>query len=150
MRSISIIAIVFVLALLAGCRRGDDAATGVGAGGPSGNQASSNQSRAVATAVGSVMGGISGHQIGRSLDEADRRAAMAAEYRALEYGKAGVATPWRNPDNGHHGSVVAENPYVSGNQHCRNFAHTVYVDGTPQTMKGRACRNPDGTWRNVG
>jgi surface antigen len=149
MRSITIIAIVLVLAVLGGCRRGENAASGA-APGASGNPVSSGQNRAIATAVGSVVGGISGHQIGRGLDEADRRAAMAAEYRALEYGKAGAATPWRNPSNGNHGSVVVQSPYVSGNQHCRGYSHTVYIGGQPQTMNGKACRRPDGTWGNVG
>jgi len=151
MRSVSFIAIVIVLALLAGCRRGDDSSPGnvSGASGGAGNRSASRQGSAIATAVGSVVGGITGHQIGRGLDEADRRAAMAAEYRALEYGKAGVATPWRNPKNGHHGSVVAQSPYVAGNQHCRGYTHTVYIDGRPQTMNGKACRGPDGTWSNV-
>ena len=26
---------------------------------------------------------------------------------------------------------------------------TVYVDGTPQSARGTACRNPDGTWTQV-
>ena len=33
---------------------------------------------------------------------------------------------------------------------CRQYTHTVYIDGRPQTMRGTACRNPDGTWQAVG
>jgi len=27
--------------------------------------------------------------------------------------------------------------------------HKVWIDGRPQTMRGTACRNPDGTWTQV-
>jgi surface antigen len=32
---------------------------------------------------------------------------------------------------------------------CRQFTHTIYIDGRPQTARGTACRNPDGTWQPV-
>ena len=100
--------------------------------------------------AGAFVGGIVGHSIGQSLDEQDRMLAQEAEYAALETGQSGVARPWRNPDNGHYGEVVPTRTYRRGEYDCRDFKHTVYIDGRPQTMSGTACRNPDGTWRNVG
>jgi surface antigen len=41
-------------------------------------------------------------------------------------------------------------PYRRGALDCRDYTHTIYIDGRPQTMRGTACRNPDGTWSNVG
>ena len=32
---------------------------------------------------------------------------------------------------------------------CRDFIHTVWIDGRRQQMRGTACRNPDGTWTQV-
>ena len=75
--------------------------------------------------------------------------AQQAELAALEKGQSGVATPWRNPDNQRHGMVVPGRPYRIGEQDCRDYSHTIYVDGQPRTMRGTACRNPDGSWRNV-
>lgn len=153
MRISVIVAVAVVPALVAACGPGQRAGTGtvVGAvaGGILGNQVGSGSGRVAATAIGAVVGGIVGHEIGRSLDEADRRAAMEAEYRALEYGDPGARTPWRNPESGHHGYIVPDKPYMANNQHCRRFAHTIYIDGRPETMRGTACRQPDGTWRNV-
>jgi surface antigen len=123
---------------------------GAVAGGILGNQVGKGKGKVVATAIGAVVGGIVGSEIGRSLDEADRRAAREAEYRALEYGQSGVATPWKNPDSGHYGTVVAGKPYQLRNSNCREYTHTIYVNGKPQTMRGTACRQPDGTWRNIG
>jgi len=76
--------------------------------------------------------------------------AQRAEFAALEDGQSGTSTPWRNPDNGHYGEVVPSRPYKRHGRQCRDFTHTVYIGGEPQTMRGRACRNPDGTWKSVG
>ncbi|MEL6287241.1 MAG: RT0821/Lpp0805 family surface protein [Pseudomonadota bacterium] len=125
-------------------------AVGAVAGGVIGNQFGKGSGRVVGTALGAVIGGIVGSDIGRQLDDADRRAAAEAEYAALERGQSGVATPWRNPDSGRYGTVVPSSPYkVGGRRDCRDFTHTVYIDGRPETMKGSACRNPDGTWSKV-
>jgi surface antigen len=75
--------------------------------------------------------------------------AQQAEFDALETGESGHPRRWRNPDNGHYGDVVPSRPYKRGVADCRDYAHTVYIDGRPQTMKGTACRNADGTWRSV-
>ena len=128
-----------------------DTGTVVGAvaGGIIGNQFGRGGGRVAATAIGAVAGGIIGNEIGRSLDKEDRRMAEEAEFEALERGPPGVGRPWRNPDSGRYGEVIPEARYRRGDLDCRRYVHTVYIDGRPQTMKGTACRNPDGTWRSV-
>ena len=32
---------------------------------------------------------------------------------------------------------------------CSNYSQTIYVQGRPQEARGRACRQPDGTWAIV-
>jgi surface antigen len=83
------------------------------------------------------------------MDEHDRMLAQQAEYAALEEGESGAPRRWRNPDNGRYGDVVPGRPFKRGSRDCRDYTHTVYIDGRPSTMRGTACRNPDGTWRNV-
>jgi surface antigen len=100
--------------------------------------------------VGAAVGGILGGAIGASLDEADRRRAYAAEAQALQYGEPGTPVAWRNPDSGRYGTVVAGSPYQSGGRGCREYTHTIYIEGRPQTAEGIACRNPDGTWTPTG
>ncbi|MGE5510137.1 MAG: RT0821/Lpp0805 family surface protein [Bacteroidota bacterium] len=128
-----------------------DTGTVVGAvaGGILGNQVGRGSGRVAATMVGAVVGGIVGHEIGRSLDREDRRLAQEAEFEALERGPSGVGRPWRNPDSGHYGEIIPEESYRRGSMDCRRYTHTIYIDGRPQTMRGTACRNPDGTWRSV-
>lgn len=128
-----------------------DAGIGIGAvaGGVIGNQFGGGDGKVLTTALGAVVGGIVGSEIGRALDDNDRRAAAEAELSALERGQSGVAQPWRNPDSGHYGMVVPGKPYKRAAQDCRDYTHTIYINGQPQTMRGTACRNPDGTWRGV-
>lgn len=122
-------------------------AVGAIAGGILGNQVGKGTGRALATFTGALVGGIVGHEIGRSLDEQDRMLAGEAELEALERGQSGVARSWRNPDNGRYGEVVPSRPYKRGAQDCRDYSHTVYIDGRPEVMRGTACRNGDGSWR---
>ena len=125
-------------------------AVGAIAGGILGNQVGRGTGRVAATAIGAVVGGIVGSEIGRSMDQQDRILAQRAEIDALERGRSGERVVWRNPDNGRYGDVVPSAPFRRGTQDCREFTHTIYIDGRPQAMRGVACRNPDGTWRNVG
>ncbi len=119
------------------------------AGGLVGNQIGKGRGNVLATVAGAVVGGIIGSEVGRSLDQRDRQLAQEAEFDALERGQSGAARQWRNPDNGRYGEIVPSKPYKRGSNDCRDYTHTVYIDGRPQQMRGTACRNPDGTWENV-
>jgi len=149
------IAAIAVLPVLAGCEpEGPSKAdTGlvVGAvtGGIIGNQVGKGSGNVLATMAGAVVGGIVGSEIGRSMDEQDRMYARQAELAALEEGESDRPRRWRNPDNGRYGDVVPGRPYKRSGLDCRDYTHTVYIDGRPQTMHGTACRNPDGSWRSV-
>ena len=81
-----------------------------------------------------------------SLDTSDRKRALQAEYQALEYSPAGKSIEWKNASGSRSGEVVAAQPYQVGSQNCRQYTHTVRVDGTPQSARGTACRNEDGSW----
>ncbi len=141
---------------LAGCGPGGisnaDGGTIGGAvlGGVVGNQFGKGSGRVLGTVAGAFIGGIVGHDIGRKLDQRDRILAQQAEMDALERGTSGRPIQWRNPDNGRYGEVIPEPPIRRGSQDCRPYLHKVYIDGQAQSMRGTACRNPDGTWSNVG
>ncbi|HRY06522.1 MAG TPA: RT0821/Lpp0805 family surface protein [Hyphomicrobiaceae bacterium] len=124
-------------------------AVGALAGGLIGNSVGKGTGRALATVAGAFVGGVVGHEIGKSLDERDRMLAREAEYDALEHGDSGVARTWRNPDNGRYGEVVPSRHYRRGTSDCRDYAHTVYIDGRPEVLRGTACRDRDGGWRSV-
>ena len=148
---------IFTLPLaLAGCGPGgmskQDGGLAVGAvaGGIIGNQVGGGKGKIVTTALGAVIGGIVGSEIGKSMDRQDRILAQQAELDALERGPSGRPHVWRNPDNGRYGEIIPGPPIRRGAEDCREYTHRIYIDGRPQVMTGLACRNPDGTWRNVG
>lgn len=146
-------ALLMVVSLgLAGCSTNAETGAVVGAvtGGLIGNTIGRGNGRVVATAAGAVIGGIVGNAIGERLDEADRRMAADAEFEALERGRTGEAVRWRNPDSGHYGEVTPRRAYRRGDFDCREYEHRVFIDGEPEVLVGQACRNPDGTWSNVG
>jgi surface antigen len=99
-----------------------------------------------ATIMGAMAGGLIGGPIGNGLDARDRRAALEAEYRALEYTASGEAVSWRGADARRYGEVVAGQPYSVGAQNCRQYSHTVFTGGQTQAARGAACRNADGSW----
>jgi surface antigen len=144
------LALVGSLALGA-CANKEEAGTAIGAvtGGIIGNQFGKGSGKVAATFAGAVIGGIVGNSIGRDLDARDRELARQAEYDAWERGPPGRPVRWRNPDRNHYGEIVAEGYYDRGGSRCRDFIHTVWIDGRRQQMRGTACRNPDGTWTQV-
>lgn len=106
--------------------------------------------RLAGAAIGGLVGGLIGNRIGASLDEQDKKLAYQAEVNALERGQSGAPVAWRNPDSGRYGSVVPGPAYVDRGRNCRAYTETIYIDGRPQTARGTACRNPDGTWTPIG
>lgn len=106
--------------------------------------------RFAAGIAGAAIGGLIGNRIGAAMDDEDKQRAYAAQVQALEAETDGAPVAWRNPDSGRYGSVVPGRRYQARGMTCRPYTHTIYIDGRPQTARGTACRNPDGTWEAVG
>ena len=100
--------------------------------------------------VGAGLGALIGNRIGASLDDEDKQRAYAAQMDALERGPSGAPVSWKNPDSGRYGTIVPGPAYQDAGRNCRQFTHTIYIDGRPQTARGTACRGPDGAWTAVG
>jgi surface antigen len=134
-----------------GPRENTGTLVGAVAGGLIGSQFGGGTGERIAAGLaGAALGGLIGNRIGAGLDDEDKRRAYAAQMQALESGRSGTAVGWKNPDSGRYGSIVPGPAYDSNGLQCRQYTHTIYIDGRPQTAKGNACRNPDGTWSSVG
>jgi surface antigen len=96
-----------------------------------------------------VRGGVADAGLDRALEGEDLDLARAAQYRALEYGRTGRPVAWRNESSGRSGEVVAGPGATVNALDCRDYSHTVRADGRRRTVRGTACRQPDGTWRVV-
>jgi surface antigen len=123
---------------------------GAGAGALLGNQFGRGSGRVGMTVLGALAGGLIGHSVGQSLDAADRAAMSQTTQTALETSQPNQPLPWRNQESGHYGTVVPGSYYrTPEGQYCREFQQTVNIGGEAQQAYGKACRQPDGSWRIV-
>lgn len=89
--------------------------------------------------------GLIGNSVS-SLSPDDRQKAIEAEYRALEYSAAGKSVDWTSSQLGTSGIVTPGQPYQVGEQNCRQYTHLYTINFVPQTVRGSACRNANGSW----
>lgn len=94
---------------------------------------------------GAVLGGIVGNQVGQAMDRRDRLNMQSAIIQT----PVGQQASWTN--NKTHTTYVVRptKNYRKGNLYCREFRTRIYVAGKWQQGYGRACRQPDGSWRIV-
>jgi surface antigen len=119
------------------------------AGGLLGNSVSRGPQRGAGTAVGAILGGVVGASIGNSLNCEDRSYAIDTEYRGFEAGRPHQRYDWRSPRGDSYGYVQVGDYYQERGRRCATYTQEIWVHGRPETARGRACRQPDGTWQMV-
>ena len=123
---------------------------GAGLGALVGSQIGGGTGQLVAVAVGALAGAYVGGEVGKSLDRADKLSMERTSQRALESNRTGQTSSWQNPDSGHSGTLTPTQTYQSAaGTDCREYQQTVTIDGKTERAHGRACREPDGTWKIV-
>ena len=123
---------------------------GAGLGALAGSQFGSGKGALAATAIGALAGAWLGSEVGKSLDRADKAYLQRTTQSSLESTPSGMSSSWRNPDSGHSGTITPTNTYKAADgADCREFETTINVAGRDEKATGRACRQPDGTWRVV-
>jgi surface antigen len=122
---------------------------GAAAGGLIGSQIGHGSGNAAATLTGVLLGGFLGNHLGSTIDDADQRRAAAAEQRAYT-APVGQQITWNNPQNGNSGTIVpVRDGYAATGAYCREFQQTITVGGERQQAYGKACQQPDGSWKIV-
>lgn len=135
---------------MAGCTPGNNVpgstAAGAIAGGLLGTAIFHNQ---VAGAIGgALVGGIVGNQIGQYMDRQDE----------INMQSAIVNTPvnhqasWTSDKAGPNGQPVTYTVrpvrvYTVAHRYCREYQTTVTIGGEVKKAYGKACRQPDGSWK---
>lgn len=103
--------------------------------------------RTIATIGGTIAGGYLGNILGRNLDARSRERATYAHHNAVVTGQP---QRWQGQAGSRsYGSVQPGHPYRTSTGICRDYIHTVTIDRRSETVRGIACRNPDGTWRDA-
>lgn len=106
--------------------------------------------RAAMATLGAYFGAWIGGKVGKEMSRLDQLYAERALEESLDNSSDGDAVVWSNPDSGNSGSAtpVSTKPDdPRGN--CRDFESSVVIDGEEQQTTGRACKQPDGTWKIV-
>jgi surface antigen len=72
--------------------------------------------------------------------------------RTTMTGRTGKVYRWKNPKTGNSGEITpTAKPQRVAGRACRDFRETVTMrDGRSETISGRRCQNPDGSWDFVG
>lgn len=122
---------------------------GAAAGAWAGSSVGKGDGKVVATAVGTLLGATVGNQIGKTMTEVDRQRARDAERRAYA-APIGETIVWNNPQSGNSGMItpMRDGRSTAGN-YCREFQSEVTIGGKREQAVGRACQQPDGSWRIV-
>jgi len=83
--------------------------------------------------------------VSRYITGSDSRRASDAEEQAVA---SNSPITWNNPETGNRGTIQPQRTYQNSyGQTCREYTHTIYVEGRAETARGTACRQPDGTWQ---
>lgn len=122
---------------------------GAGADALAGSQIGSGRGQLTAVAISALGGAFFGSEIGKSLDKADRTYAGQAAHNALERNRSVTPSTWRNPDSKHSGATTPISSHETAGTYCREYASAVQIDNRTENAHGRACREPDSTWRIV-
>lgn len=127
------------------CSCASKAQTGAGAGvaiGAAAGQAIGHNTEG--TLIGAVIGGLLGYAVGNELDKADR-AKINYAYETVPDGRT---SQWVNPNTGNTFAVTPQHTYTNQrHQNCREAEILATIDGRPEKVIQRACRDEYGNWR---
>ncbi len=84
------------------------------------------------------------------LERGDIDRAFKTAGHTLETQPSGQTRIWRNPQNGHWGTMTPTRTYLNAEGlYCREYRQTVTIGGQEHQAGGRACRSDAGVWRVV-
>lgn len=136
------------MVFVAGCQNNQDTGTliGAGTGAAIGSLFGNGTGQLVAVGLGAVGGALIGGKIGQNMDETDKLKTQ----QTLESTPDHKSTQWKDPNKEVTYTVTPTHTYQkSSGQYCREYLTTAIIDGKEQKMYGTACRQPDGSWKEV-
>lgn len=154
------VVLVFIISISAGlhaeCRSDSNnkeivgTLLGAAVGGLVGSQFGGGTGNKIAIGAGVLAGGLIGNKIGKSMDCQDLAYHEDTYQNSLETQRTGSASTWRNPDTGHSGTIIPTKTYMANNETpCREYTQIIRAGGNIEEIKGTACRQEDGSWRNI-
>lgn len=149
-KGLHVVGCVLLASLLTACDTFTKQDVGMVSGGAVGalvgSQIGGGSGRTAAIVLGTLAGAVVGGAIGRSMDKADQ----ARTQQALESAQTNQPTSWKNPDTGNTYQVTPKRTYKKKDGgYCREYVTKATIAGKDETMYGKACRQPDGSWKVV-
>lgn len=148
---------LLLVTMLTGCAGAGPKQTGGqllggAAGAVLGSQFGKGTGRLFGVAIGALAGSYLGGSIGHAMDEKDKQLAQSTMINSLESAPDNQTRTWKNPNNNHSGSFAVTRTQEMPANHmvCRDYVHTVIIDGQQEKVRGRACRDVrdhKGAWR---
>jgi len=98
-------------------------------------------------AGGAIVGALIGGVIGHNMDSSD----TAKTYTAMDTNPMNQPTVWKNERTGtvYHVIPTSAPMTINGNSDCRRYRATAYHHGKKHHFYGTACRQADGSWRDL-
>lgn len=115
-------------------------------GGIAGAQVGKGKGRTAATIIGAIAGALIGGSIGSSMDAMDLQQAN----QVLEEKPDGQKVAWTNPNTNNEYEVTPTKTYETNQGVCRDYETVAVIEGQRQVLYGKACRQPDGSWKSAG
>ncbi len=113
-------------------------------GGFLGSKVGDGRGQLAAVAGGALLGFLVGGSIGRTMDEVDQHCIG----QALEHASDGQTITWNNTQSKAQYQVVpTRTVQASDGRYCREYTATAVINGRIEKTYGKACRQPDGSWR---
>lgn len=145
--------IALTVASMTGCTPGNNVPGSTAAGAVAGGLLGSAISGGSAYGIigGALLGGIVGDQIGQAMDRQDRINMQSAIVNTPVNQEATWTSDQANA-HGQHATYTVKplkNYKTASHKYCREYETVVTVGGKTQKAYGKACRQPDGTWRIV-
>ena len=152
----SLIIVAALSVALMGCQMNKQTSGGLlgaGLGAWGGSKIGGGKGQLAAVAGGAILGLFVGSSIGQSLDRIDQMSASRTMQTALERAPVGRAVSWQNPDRRRqtYGSVTPTRTYQHHRtrRYCREYQQEITIGGRTERAYGKACRQPDGSWKIV-
>lgn len=123
-------------------------------GGVVGSKIGKGEGNKAATIIGVIAGAMIGGKVGRDLDEADRRALVDAQNRALR-DQLNRRNDWdgRNYGSrtGARGTIISSREGYNNRtgEYCRDYVSVINLRGRIEETRGVACTRRDGSWYEV-
>lgn len=137
------------LSAVAGCANSEQTGTVLGALGGAAAGYALGDGEWWAVGAGALVGGLVGNRVGNYLDERDRQTAYSNANYALNNNADGQTAKWSNPQNNTGGYTTPTETYQTASGTCRTYQTGVTANGQSESGTGKACRQPDGTWKLV-